>query len=337
MPLNGSGVYTPPGANYPAVSLTLITAANRNAVDADISTALSTALYKDGQSTPTANIPLGGFKLTGLAVGTLVDDAARVSQVQNSTATYLTAVSGTNTIIGTAAPVPAAYVSGQAFQFIPAATNTGATTINVSSLGAKNIFSGGAACVGGEIVISVPCGLVYDGTQFNIIGPYVGGLIPTGQIKFPATQNASSNANTLDDYEEGTWTPVLSFVTPGNLSVVYSTQVGWYIKIGQLATISANVQTSTFTHTTASGNGEITGLPFAATSTSGHAGMQALQFSGITKANYTSISGDIVAGTSTIGFGASGSGQGAANVTASDMPTGGTVIIKLTGNYRTTT
>lgn len=31
----------------------------------------------------------------------------------------------------------------------------------------------------------------------------------TGQIVFPATQNASSNANTLDDYEEGTWTPTV--------------------------------------------------------------------------------------------------------------------------------
>src|SRR3990167_5810415 len=56
-----------------------------------------------------------------------------------------------------------------------------------------------------------------------------------GQIKFPGTQNASSNVNTLDDYEEGTWTPVLTFATAGDLSVAYSVQVGSYVKIGNLA------------------------------------------------------------------------------------------------------
>ena len=35
-PFNGSGTFTPPGANYPAVAATLITAANRNGVDADL-------------------------------------------------------------------------------------------------------------------------------------------------------------------------------------------------------------------------------------------------------------------------------------------------------------
>lgn len=64
MPFNGSGVYSPPGANYPAVANTLITAANRNAIDADIATGLSTCITKDGQTTVTANIPLSGFSIT---------------------------------------------------------------------------------------------------------------------------------------------------------------------------------------------------------------------------------------------------------------------------------
>jgi hypothetical protein len=52
--------------------------------------------------------------------------------------------------------------------------------------------------------------------------------LPTGQIKFPATQNASSNANTLDDYEEGTWTPAIGG------TATYSDQTGTYTKIGRL-------------------------------------------------------------------------------------------------------
>ena len=81
-----------------------------------------------------------------------------------------------------------------------------------------------------------------------------------GQLVFPATQNASTDANTLDDYQEGTYTPVVSFDTPGNLSVAYAQQVGEYTKIGD--TVYFNVSlTFTPTYSTASGILSIT-LPF---------------------------------------------------------------------------
>jgi hypothetical protein len=53
-----------------------------------------------------------------------------------------------------------------------------------------------------------------------------------GQIAFPATQNASANANTLDDYEEGTWTPSLNNFTLGN-----GTATGFYTKVGNLVSL----------------------------------------------------------------------------------------------------
>jgi hypothetical protein len=52
-----------------------------------------------------------------------------------------------------------------------------------------------------------------------------------GQIQFPATQNASANANTLDDYEEGTYTPTFTSMTVNSGTAVYS---GKYTKIGNL-------------------------------------------------------------------------------------------------------
>ena len=56
-----------------------------------------------------------------------------------------------------------------------------------------------------------------------------------GQVKFPATQNASADANTLDDYEEGTWTPIITAsTTPGTHT--YGTQSGTYTKIGREVT-----------------------------------------------------------------------------------------------------
>jgi hypothetical protein len=51
-------------------------------------------------------------------------------------------------------------------------------------------------------------------------------------IAFPASQSASSDANTLDDYEEGSWTPALTF--GGNsVGVVYSAREARYVKIGR--------------------------------------------------------------------------------------------------------
>jgi hypothetical protein len=79
-----------------------------------------------------------------------------------------------------------------------------------------------------------------------------------GQIQFPATQNASANANTLDDYEEGTWTPAWSFSTSG--SVTLSITGATYTKVGRLVTIQCRIFTTALSSPT--GNATLTGLPF---------------------------------------------------------------------------
>jgi hypothetical protein len=69
---------------------------------------------------------------------------------------------------------PNAYVQGQKHAFKATANNTGATTVNVNSLGVKNIFkktsAGVAACIGGEIENGDIVEIEYDGTQFQIVG-----------------------------------------------------------------------------------------------------------------------------------------------------------------------
>jgi len=71
-----------------------------------------------------------------------------------------------------------------------------------------------------------------QGVQFaNAIG--VGATTPTTSgagITFPATQSASSNANTLDDYEEGTF----NSTDLSGAGLTFVTSVGTYVKIGQL-------------------------------------------------------------------------------------------------------
>jgi hypothetical protein len=78
-------------------------------------------------------------------------------------------------------------------------------------------------------------------------------------ITFPATQSASSDANTLDDYEEGTWTPVLGG-TGSNPTVSYSYRSGVYRKIGSMVYVQFGILLSSIS----GGSGEmaLTGLPF---------------------------------------------------------------------------
>lgn len=81
-----------------------------------------------------------------------------------------------------------------------------------------------------------------------------------GQVSFPATQNASADANTLDDYEEGTWTPV--FVSSG-ATFSYSSQVGHYTKVGNRLLLAWRIQLNTSGNTLTANGTTVTGLPFA--------------------------------------------------------------------------
>jgi len=110
-------------------------------------------------------------------------------------------------------------------------------------------------------------------TSPTIATPTITGqaTIPTinltgGQITFPATAVPSANANTLDDYEEGTWTPTYS--TDGTApSLTYADRAGFYIKIGRMVFISFKLEAATVS-SQGTGNMNLTGLPFTASPSS---------------------------------------------------------------------
>jgi hypothetical protein len=78
-------------------------------------------------------------------------------------------------------------------------------------------------------------------------------------ITFPASQSASSDANTLDDYEEGTWTPTLvGNSTAGTYT--FSTSNANYTKIGRQVTVNAYLVFGTASG--GSGIAKFGGLPF---------------------------------------------------------------------------
>lgn len=168
MSFNGSGTFQINTAGQPVVAGTVITATAFNALTADLATGLSTCVTKDGQTTVTANLPMGGNKLTGLGAGTLGTDSARLSQVQGNI-TSLLGVTGIDTIAAAGSPQVTAYATGQMFWFVAAGTNTGATTLNIDSLGAKSITRGTAALAAGDIISGAIALVVYDGTQFQLL------------------------------------------------------------------------------------------------------------------------------------------------------------------------
>lgn len=148
--------------------------------------------------------------------------------------------------------------AGFSIRFKAGATNTTAVTVAVDGLSAVAVEDvTGAALVAGSIV----SGGIYD-LAYNVTnGGYT--LLGSGQFNgnlvFPATQVASSGANTLDDYEESTWTPGLTF-GGGDTGMTFSFQTGAYTKIGRMVQIVGQIGLSA--KGSSVGVALITGLPF---------------------------------------------------------------------------
>jgi hypothetical protein len=106
-------------------------------------------------------------------------------------------------------------------------------------------------------------GVVAERARFNSTGALVfaGGTTTANGIgiTFPATQSASSDANTLDDYEEGTWTPALSF-GGSSTGITYNAAAGSYTKIGRLVYLTGRIGLSNKGSST--GSMRVTGLPY---------------------------------------------------------------------------
>jgi hypothetical protein len=156
---------------------------------------------------------------------------------------------------------------------------TTAVTVNASQ-----VVSIGTTNVGGTLNTTTTSGnwgvLIYDGTnnasmlQFrNNAGAAAGDISLSSAgatsllissvagVNFPATQVASANANTLDDYEEGTWTATMVPSTSGTITLSNFNKDGTYTKIGRTVTINAALKVSSVSSPV--GYFTIQGLPFS--------------------------------------------------------------------------
>jgi len=148
----------------------------------------------------------------------------------------------------------------------------------MSQLKTTKVYLGDSATLANNFQISVPATpdgslTIERGDGTDVLTVDASGVVaPTsGQIKFPATQNASADVNTLDDYEEGTWTPNQG----AGLTVVGAFgSSGYYTKIGRLVTAVMVVSGATSVAVTAGGIVS-TNLPFTVLATSVGSGANA--------------------------------------------------------------
>lgn len=149
-----------------------------------------------------------------------------------------------------------------------------------------------------------------------------------------ALGNNVTGSGSIPLLTSGTWTPVLTFATPGDLSVSYIIQTGTYMKIGNMVTVWLSL-VCTPTFTTASSMLEITGLPQTVNSSS-PAGFGAVLYgqAGAWPVGLTNIAAYAPANTTQIRLYASGTASaGGSTINASNVSTGQQLILQTTISY----
>ncbi len=259
MSLNGSGTYVVNSAGQPVVASTLITAAAFNAFTADIATALSTAVFKDGQQTITANLPMGGFRLTGVGSGNSSRTmSASTGDLQDNLANWAGTAGGTaNALTLTPTPAITAYLAGQSFVFkAGAAANTSTTTVAVSGLTAIAVQANGAACAGGEVQASRWYRITLDSTSTAQLEPL--GVNAPAQGGTGVANNAASTITISGAYPLTvtlTASTGVTFPTTGTLITTSGTET--------LTNKTLNLSSNTLTGTTAQFNTALSDNDFA--------------------------------------------------------------------------
>jgi len=183
MARNGSGSYS-----LPQAALANGTTADATVVQSnfdDIATALTGSMAKDGQTVPTANLPMGGYKHTGVSDGNARTQYASLGQLQDGAAFYAAAGGTADAITAAITPAITAYAIGQTFRIkTGAGANTGAVTLNVNGVGAGAVkWPDDTALVAGDLPASAMVEVTCQATTpvFHLMsGVRVGGLLKTG-------------------------------------------------------------------------------------------------------------------------------------------------------------
>ena len=180
---------------------TKIVADRHDTHDQDLATGINQAINKDGSNAFTGAANLGSQKITSLADGTAHTDGVNAGQIQDGGLIFQATDSGSaNTYAIALTPAVTAYVAGQVFHFKAANASSGASTLNVNALGAKNIKKKNDQDIAaGDIEQNAIVSVIYDGTSFQMLSQLgtSGGTMDDWIISDGSTTQTIADGNTL--------------------------------------------------------------------------------------------------------------------------------------------
>lgn len=288
MPRNGSGTFTRSnGTNTGATTWALdrdgetkISAQRHDAHDEDFATGITNSLAKNGETSPSANLPMAGYKHTNVDAASARTDYARASQLQDNALAWGGTTGGSaNVLTASLSPAITAYAAGLRVQFIAGNSNSGAATLNVNGVGAKDIkkYTSATALVANEILSGGVYECIYDtsaGGRWILLNPSVpvlygvnlDGLTASRPLSLDASKNiqsptAASFLDTLTGTNPTAWSPTLgksgsmtisgAVVREGHYSVRPGVYIDFQVAIDTI-TVSGSALNDVFT---------ISGLP----------------------------------------------------------------------------
>lgn len=210
MPFNGAGTFTSLGApTFPAVSGDFILASYFNATMNDVFLGLSGVLPRDGQAAMGANLPMGGFKVTGLGVATTTNDALAYGQaaavLAGLTVNTTFAMTGTMTAVAGTLDLTGATAVNVPLQAVSDDSNKAASTAFVQDF-FLTMPSGTLPSMTGKSLYNLRVNAGESGVEWGLI------TLPT--VPAPVTASQVTVSTTL------TATPTLLSVTPATPGIV---------------------------------------------------------------------------------------------------------------------
>jgi hypothetical protein len=162
-------------------------------------------------------------------------------------ANYYTDTGSANTYSCTvSSPQTVSLAAGLRVEFLPTNANTGASTFQINALTVKNIFLNGAALVGGEIKAAVPIVLLYDGTQWNIVGNSAASFVPRSYLA--GLTLSTAGASTTMTTAAGMATDAANAYMMKLTSSVAKTTSAWAVGTGNGGLDTGAIANSTWYH-----------------------------------------------------------------------------------------
>ncbi|HEY8097714.1 MAG TPA: hypothetical protein VIE65_16725, partial [Methylobacter sp.] len=202
MARNGSGTYVRPAGGAIITGTTITKAWGDTSLD-DVGTALTASIANDGQTPILANLPMSGYRHTGVGNAAARSDYAAAGQIQDGSLIWCGTATGTaNALILTASPIITAVAAGMTLRFKAGASpNSGATTVTIGTTSAIAVQVNGSACSGGEVAANKWYEIVVDASitscQLSKIGQ------PTVSEIGAAPAVGSANITTLGTISAG--------------------------------------------------------------------------------------------------------------------------------------